>query len=229
MSFDLRPCRLEDVRELCARYHVYGGAGGSAVYAFGVWEDGRLVAAYAWQPPPPGAARAVCPEAPQCVLALSRMVAVPKNERRLKHVSKPLRVQMKHLIDRGRWPVLITYSDEGAGHTGYVYLCSGWTPTSRRRAPTFVDEHGRRVSRYANGRTGDRTILSTGHTFIQRWEHWACPFGEADKWMESHGWKRVPVPGRVWVSGSPAMTYVRQKHEDSIAVLTKIRAAKGAK
>jgi len=77
-----------------------------------------VVAAYAWQPPPPGASRAVCPEAPEGVLALSRMVAVPRDERRLQHVSTPLRRQMRVLIDRGRWPVLVTYSDEGQGHTG---------------------------------------------------------------------------------------------------------------
>lgn len=34
-------------------------------------------------------------------------------------VSKPLRRQMRVEIDRGRWPVLITYSDEGQGHTGH--------------------------------------------------------------------------------------------------------------
>ena len=56
-AYDLRPCTLADVRALCAAHHGYGSAGNVAVYAFGVFEGGRLVAAYAWQPPPPGAAR----------------------------------------------------------------------------------------------------------------------------------------------------------------------------
>ena len=71
MSYDLRTCPLSVVRTLCERFHGYGGAGGSATYAFAVYENGEPVAAYSWQPPPPGAAFAVSPEFPQGVLALS--------------------------------------------------------------------------------------------------------------------------------------------------------------
>ena len=153
MTFDLRRVHLSIVRDLCERFHGYRSAGGVAAYAFAVFEDGLPVAAYAWQPPPPGAAKSVCPEAPHGVLALSRMVAVPKAERFLRHVSKPLRAQMKHEIDRTRWPVLVTYSDEGQGHTGYVYQCSGWEKTSRRRVEIRTDRAGARASRYSNGKT----------------------------------------------------------------------------
>lgn len=107
--------RMGDVKDLCAKFHGYHGAGSVAVYAFGVYEDGEIVAAYAWQPPPLGGAKSVCPQAPHGVLSLSRMVAVPRDQRRLNHVSKPLRYQMRGLIDRTRWPVLVTYSDEGEG------------------------------------------------------------------------------------------------------------------
>lgn len=134
MTFDQRPGTLDEVRALCEAHHGYGSAGGVSAYAFVVVERGTNIAGYAWQPPPPNAAATVCPEAPGGVLALSRMVAVPKDERELKHVSKPLREQVKKLIDRTRWPVLVTYSDEGQGHTGYVYKCSGWEATTRRRA-----------------------------------------------------------------------------------------------
>ena len=85
------PCSLEVARDLCKSYHGYKSAGGWATYSFAVMEDGRGVAAYVWQPPPPGAAKSVCPEEPAAVLALSRMVAVPKEQRKLKHVSKPSR------------------------------------------------------------------------------------------------------------------------------------------
>jgi hypothetical protein len=206
---DLRLIALDDVRDLCERFHGYGSAGGAAVYSFGVFEENNLVAAYTWQPPPPGAARAVCPEAPQGVLALSRMVAVPKTERRLKHVSKPLQVQMKRRIDRTRWPVLLTYSDEGQGHTGYVYKCSGWEATVRSKRPFFVDKDGKRASSYSNGAHGGRDLTRGGHTFIQRWEHWVCSRGDAGQWLEYHGWERVPVEGRTWRSGNQAFKYVR--------------------
>lgn len=87
-GFDLRPCELEIVAELVGEHHGYGSMGASATYAFAVYEDGKVVAAYSWQPPPVGAAKSVCPEEHGGVLALSRMVALPRDERRLRHVSK---------------------------------------------------------------------------------------------------------------------------------------------
>jgi hypothetical protein len=181
---DLRPTSIEVVRDLCRQFHGYGSAGNNATYAFAVFEDEQPVAAFVWQPPPPGAARSVCPEAPAGVLALSRMVAVPRDARRLRHISKPLRKQMRALIDRTRWPVLLTYSDEGQGHTGHVYKCSGWAQTLRSKRTYFVNEAGERCSSYANGVHGKRSLQAAGHTWIQRWEHWACKRGDAAAWME---------------------------------------------
>lgn len=208
MTFDLRQVPLDVVRDLCARHHGYGSAGAVSVYAWAVLERGLPVAAYAWQPPPPGAARSVCPEAPAGVLALSRMVAVPKEARALKHVSKPLRVQMKGLIDRTRWPVLVTFSDEGQGHTGYVYRCSGWTPTERHLVPVLLDADGRRASRYSDGRHMSRSLTPAPPTWVQRWEHRACPAGETAAWMARHGWHREPTGGTLR-SGNPEHRWVR--------------------
>lgn len=219
MTFVLQVVSMKVVHELCQRYHGYGGAGGSSTYAFAVFEDGRPVAAYAWQPPPPGAAKNVCPEAPYAVLALSRMVACPRSERALKHISKPLREQMKERIDRGRWPVLVTYSDEGQGHTGYVYQCSGWEKTLRSKANVYVNEDGQRTSSYSNGKSGGRDLTRGGHTMIQRWEHWKCARGEADVWMDSFGWEREEIPGRYWKSGNQAYRYVRSADEVDQLVL----------
>lgn len=206
-TYDLVAVSSDVVRDLCARYHGYGSAGNAMTYAWAVVEDGRPVAAFSWQPPPPGAARAVCPEAPSGVLALSRMVAVPRDERRLRHISKPLRHQMRNLIDRGRWPVLITFSDEGQGHTGHVYKCSGWQATERAARPYFVDADGRRCSSYSNGKHGGRDLQRAGTTFLQRWEHRVCSSGHEAVWMAEHGWCRVEVPGRIWRSGNQAFTW----------------------
>lgn len=216
-SYDLRRVDLTSVRHLFAAHHGYGDAGGLAVFAFAVFEDNRPVAAYTWQPPPYGAARSVCPEAPGGVLALSRMVAVPKSERRLNHVSKPLRRQMRVLLPRDRWPVLITYSDEGQGHTGHVYRCSGWEATTRRRARVFIDADGIRRSRYSNGSSTLRDgLVEVEPTHIQRWEHWVCPRGGAAAWLDDHGWVREPVPGRVWRSGNQAFRWVQRAVPDPL-------------
>lgn len=206
-AYDLRPCTIAEVDALCERYHAYKGAGKAVTYAFGVYEEGRLVAAYAWQPPPPGAARSVCPACPEGVLSLSRMVAVPREERRLRHISKPLRRQMLRLIDRTRWPVLVTFSDEGCGHTGHTYKCSGWQPTRKSRRPVYEDAQGKRCSTYRAGKHNTQGLCRAGSTTVQRWEHHISPDPAAH--MADHGWRRVPVEGKRWRSGAQAHTYIR--------------------
>jgi len=207
-TFDLRPVSISDVRDLCAKHHGYGSCGNVAVYAFGVFERGSIVAAYAWQPPPPGASLSICPEAPWAVLALSRMVAVPRSERTLNHVSRPLRWQMANMIDRGRWPVLVTYSDEGQGHTGHVYKCSGWTATSRSRRPTFVNDAGVRTSTYSAGDDVSGRLTRSDDTHLQRWEHWACERGQVEAWCKAHGWMRRSVG--TWKRGTTRHEITRQ-------------------
>ena len=138
------------------------------------------------------------------------MVAVPRDERRLKHISKPLRRQMNHLIDRTRWPVLVTYSDEGQGHNGFVYECSGWTKTVRSKRPVNENADGQRCSSYSNGRHGSRDLVRVGSTWIQRWENRICAVGEALNYMTDHGWARIAIPGKTWRSGAQAYTYERR-------------------
>lgn len=206
-TFDLREAPRALVLPLFVEHHGYKSLSASVTYCFAVFENGLPVAAFAWQPPPPGAAKAVCPEAPSGVLSLSRMVAVPREQRRLKHISKPLRRQMHRLIDRTRWPVLVTYSDEGEGHTGYVYKCSGWTATTRAKRPISESVSGERVSEYSNGRhnIGRRV----GETVIQRWEHRVCPAGTAAQYMAEGGWVRLAVEGKTWANGSQRHTWKR--------------------
>lgn len=207
-AFDIQRITLEDAMPLLERFHKYKGGGGTATYALGVIERGAVVAAFLWQPPAFGAAKSTCPECPNAVLALSRMVAVPKNERALKHISKPLKRIMRDFIDRSRWPVLITYSDEGAGHTGYVYQCSGWESTKRSVAKCYENASGARASIYsAAGREGD-ALRFVGNTVIQRWEHWRCPRGEAARHLEAGGWRRE-LTGRLWRNGAPAARWVK--------------------
>lgn len=208
-SFDLRPCKLEEVEELCQEHHGYAGAGDVAAYTFGVYEEGRMVAGYAWQAPAFGSAKKACPVAPWAVLSLSRTVAVPKGERRLKHVSKPLMVQMKKLIDRGRWPGLDTHSDRGEGHTGYVYMCSGWQCKGPSKRPTYT-LNGVRVSSYANGRHRIPPGAVKGSTILDRWESWVCPPSDALEWTAAHGWCHEPIPGKVWRSGRQAYRVVQR-------------------
>ena len=207
---DIRSCDASLVQAMCEKYHGYKSAGKVFTYAFAVYENDQPVACFAWNPPPPGAAKSVCPEAPYAVLSLARMVAVPKNQRQLKHISKPLRRQMKHLIDRTRWPVLVTYSDEGQGHTGYVYKCSGFTKTTRSRRPVFVTPDGSRKSHYCAGKHTTEGRVRTEDTVIQRWEHRACDVGAEAETILRH-WKREPIRGRKYSSGNQAYQWQKIK------------------
>lgn len=200
-------------------HHGYRSLSECITYCFAVFEAGVPVAAFAWQPPPPGAAKSVCPEAPSAVLALSRMVAVPRTERRLQHISKPLKRQMRDLIDRSRWPVLVTYSDEGQGHTGHVYKCSGWQKTTRKRAQVHETTDGRRASVYSAGKRNARDLVRVEGTWIQRWEHRVCAVGEAAAWLARHGWTRVVIEGKTWANGSQAHRWVRTAFDDRALVL----------
>jgi hypothetical protein len=203
VKFDLVSTTIAAVSDLFSAHHAYASVGGMSTYAFAVLEGGAPVAAFVWQPPAPGAASSVCATCPQGVLSLSRMVAVPRAERELRHISKPLRVQMRRMIDRTRWPVLVTYSDESVGHTGHVYKCSGWTPTLRKQVDTFTVD-GRRVSSYSNGSSKRPAGAVAAKAWIQRWEHWAAEDPAA---LLSAHWRRVEIAGKRWRSGSQAHRY----------------------
>ena len=189
---------------MCNNHHGYGSSGDVFVYKFGVYENDRIVAIYGWNVPAFGAAKSVCAECPSAVLALTRMAAIPKSDRILKHVSKPLMIQMKKLIDRTRYPVLVTYSDRSMGHTGYVYQCSGWTKTDYNVVPYF-EVDGVRVSKYNNGNTLTHMVKS-GYATIDRWEHWQCDKGKVVEYMESSGWTRVESKVKL-KSGNQAFTW----------------------
>jgi len=197
-GYDLRRVPLSATVGLFERFHGYGGVGSVSTYCFAVIEEGQMVAAFVWSPPMIGAAASVSPSAPWAALALSRMVATPRNERRLNHISKPLRRQMRSLIDRGRWPVLVTYSDASMGHTGHVYKCSGWQEDGTRRCPVFKDPDGVKRSSWANGESRADKVTRTGSADLTRWVHLACAKGEEKSWCNNHGWERVPIPGKTW-------------------------------
>ena len=179
---------------------------GGACWA--VYEDGHPVAAYVWSPPPYGAAGAYASGAPGGCLALSRMVAVPKSARRLRHISIPLRRLKDRILDRGRWPVLVTYSDASLGHTGHVYKCSGWHSLRPRKRTIYTSPDGRRVSRYRNGVIRDVGNLVKSTTTLTPWIHRACPPGYEAAWLHAHGWRRIRVPG-TWASGNPKYRWIK--------------------
>ncbi len=52
------------------------------------------------------------------------------------------------LIDRDRWPVLLTYADTALGHTGAIYRATNWTCDGEVSAgDTWTDVEGRQAGR----------------------------------------------------------------------------------
>jgi hypothetical protein len=199
---------MADILPLLREHHAYEGGGAVA----DVWvcrEGGRVVAGWAWNPPAPGAANRYAPACPASVLGLSRMVAIPKAERSWQ-ISKPLLWLMRHGLDRGRWPVLLTYSDAGAGHLGLAYMASRWKRGETTVAEVYEDSTGaRRCPRVRGGQRVEGLIL-VGETQVTAWTHRACPAGQEAAHMAAHGWRAVPIPGRSWRSGAPRMTWTRE-------------------
>ena len=154
---------LADILPLLQRFHAYGGGG--CVGDVWVCRDGggRLVAGWMWTPPAPGAALRFAPSCPAAVLSLSRMVAIPKAERDWQ-ISKPLLWIMRHGLDRGRWPVLLTYSDAGAGHQGLAYMASRWKRGETTTAAVYEDADGVRRSPYTDGGRRVEGLTRVGST-----------------------------------------------------------------
>lgn len=73
---------------------------------------------------PPTKAAAVADDDWRGVLNLSRLAVEPGMPT---NAASFLLGRSMRLIDRHRWPVLLTYADTRHGHTGAIYLATNWT------------------------------------------------------------------------------------------------------
>ena len=129
-DWDVRTADRGVLVALVEQFHYSRSAANTAVYRHGLFlvDDGILGHPYGaalWMPPTKAAAVATAGEAGWLgVLSLSRLVVhpdVPTNG------ASFLLGRSMQLIDRDRWPVLVTYADAGRGHTGAIYRATNWT------------------------------------------------------------------------------------------------------
>jgi hypothetical protein len=143
--------------QLIQLWHYAKGAPNTSTARHGLYrtEDGPILAlchgVAMWIPPTRTAAEAVAGDRWQGVLALTRFVLEPGLPT---NAASFLLSRSRRLIDRTRWPVLLTYADTAEGHTGAIYradnwICDGPVPAG----DTWVDDHGRQAGRKRGGRT----------------------------------------------------------------------------
>jgi len=139
---------------LIQKWHYSRGTSNTAVYCHGLfprdwfWEEQAVGVAW-WLPPTKTAAMSI-DQNWQGVLSLSRLAiddSIPKNAE-----SFLIRHSMR-LLDRKRWPVLVTYADSWKAHTGTIYRAAGWTEDGRSKPERRYVRNGRLVSRKAGPRT----------------------------------------------------------------------------
>lgn len=156
------------VQDMVRRLHYSGGGSKTATYRHGLFRKGEtecLGIAW-WIPPTKSAACATWPADWKGVLALTRLAidpSVPKNG------ASFLLGRSMALIDRKRWPCLVTYADEMQGHTGAVYRATNWEycGMTAKEATYFLD--GRMVSRkFGSGTKTKAEMLAMGCEMVGR-------------------------------------------------------------
>lgn len=129
------------------RWHYAQGCPNTSVARHGLFRsDGdELLGVAMWLPPTPTAARSVSRDEWRGVLTLTRLVVAP--EVPTNGASFLLGTSMR-LVDRERWPWLLTYADSALGHTGAIYRATNWTYLGETKAgDTWVGPNGEQRGR----------------------------------------------------------------------------------
>ncbi len=165
----VRPISLAVCQRMVEVEHYSGGGSNTATYRHGLFElahPARIRGIAWWIPPTKAAALATYPEDWEGVLALSRLAIepdVPKN------AATFLLSRSRKMIDRKRWPCLVTYADEWQGHDGLIYRLDGWTEVGRTAPEATWVKDGRMMNRKAGPNTRTKADMEAmGATMIGR-------------------------------------------------------------
>lgn len=150
----VRPVGIQVARRLVEAHHYAKGAANTAVYLHGLFRKGDIFdeqcVGVAWRMPPTKAAALATYSRWQGVLCLSRLViepGIPKN------ACTFLLSRSRRLIDRSRWPCLVTYADEWQGHTGAIYKADNWLYVGKTKPQRTYQINGRLIARKAGPKT----------------------------------------------------------------------------
>lgn len=164
-------CDIDVAARFIESEHYAKGAANTATYLHGLYPRGwhwyeDCVGVAWWIPPTRSAAEAWAGEAWQGVLSLSRLAIAPEVP---KNACSFLLSKSVRMIDRTRWPVLVTYADSWRGHTGAIYLAAGWEYCGEMKPEATYTLNGRMIARKAGGRTRTHAeMLALGCKFEGR-------------------------------------------------------------
>jgi hypothetical protein len=128
-SGDWQVCNVRDHAECVGfmrRWHYSQGASKVAVARHGLYPAGlfgELSGVALWLPPIVAAARKVGGDDWRGVLSLTRLAVLPGMPT---NAASFLLGRSMKLIDRERWPILVTFADTRLGHTGAIYKATNW-------------------------------------------------------------------------------------------------------
>lgn len=139
--------------QLVELWHYSRSAPNTSTYRHGIYPVGDWLAwpfgAAIWIPPTRAAAQTVSDD-PNAVLCLSRLVVAPDVP---SNGASFLLGRSMRLIDRERWPVLLTYADTAQGHTGAIYKATNWECLGPSPAgDVWVDNRGTQRGRKRGGK-----------------------------------------------------------------------------
>ncbi len=170
-NYEVRLVALEVGQHVVERFHYARGGANTATYIHGLFKKGcafdyEAVGVAWWIPPTKSAAIATYPENWQGVLALSRLVILPEVP---KNGCSFLLSRSMKMIDRKRWPCLVTYADEWQGHHGTIYKATNWHYAGKTHAEAVYQLDGRMIARKAGPKTRTHAeMLAMGCQFIGR-------------------------------------------------------------
>lgn len=158
------------VERLVRAWHYSRSVPNTSTYRHGLHPAGDVLAGdpwgvTLWLPPIRAAAEAIVrPGEPWTgVLTLSRLAVDPSLPQ---NAASFLMARSMRLIDRDRWPVLVTYADTRLGHTGAIYKATNWTCEGEVPAgDMWLDAYGRQRGRKRGRFTYTRDqMIERGYT-----------------------------------------------------------------
>jgi hypothetical protein len=126
-GWTLAPVSQVDAIKAIEEWHYSKSAPNTGIARTGLFDpSGELCGVALWLPPTKSAAITIVDaENWRGVLHLSRFAVAPGCPPNA--ASFFLGRTMNKVLDRKRWPTLLSYADTAMGHTGAIYLATNWT------------------------------------------------------------------------------------------------------